>query len=179
MKLKEIYNGRRFFKPKNEFGIVFVFSRHHKELGFEKIVEIRSEYPDCVALKDNETVTIEFEFLSSSYTKHRHHRQPQNCDFLVCWKDDANGRVPDVRRVIELREKDIREVNLRGGIEGEVSNQDIYEKMVCLEDMISFHTDFMKRTLKLLAKFTKEVDKAGFISGYFDKDLDEFLDDIN
>jgi hypothetical protein len=73
------------YAPENELGVVFLFSRLARKLGFE-IDEIRPFYPDCIAYRDNKRVRIEFEYRSSNFARHRH--DPKKCDLIVCWVDD-------------------------------------------------------------------------------------------
>jgi hypothetical protein len=54
----------------NEPWVVYLFSKFHEQLGFTKIVDIQSSFPDCTALKDNKEVTIEFESKSGHLQTH-------------------------------------------------------------------------------------------------------------
>jgi len=47
----------------NEGFVVYLFSRFHEQLGFEKVLKIGSTFPDCIALKDGKEVRIEFEIM--------------------------------------------------------------------------------------------------------------------
>lgn len=51
------------FIPKNEAGVMYLFSRYHEELGFEKIIKFNTTtgFPDIVALRDGKKVRIELE----------------------------------------------------------------------------------------------------------------------
>jgi len=42
--------------------IIFLFSKIHLSLGFETINKIQTEFPDCDAIRDGNTITIEFEY---------------------------------------------------------------------------------------------------------------------
>jgi len=50
--------------------VVYLFSKFHKELEFEHIVDINTQFPDCIAIKDGKRVSIEFEPESSSLATH-------------------------------------------------------------------------------------------------------------
>ena len=45
----------------NEGFVVYLFSRFHEHLGFDRITHIGNEFPDCIAEKNGRKVTIEFE----------------------------------------------------------------------------------------------------------------------
>jgi predicted transcriptional regulator len=92
------------YSPVNELGVVFLFGKLHKELGFE-ITIIKSAFPDCIArrkLTDNkwEEVRIEFEYESLNFELHKH--KTNECDIVVCWKDNWKKR-PSNLEVIELK----------------------------------------------------------------------------
>ena len=95
------------YPPENELGVVFLFSRLARKLGFE-IDEIRPFYPDCIAYRDNKRVRIEFEYRSSNFARHRH--DPKKCDYIVCWVHDwPAAPLP----VLELRD----DFGLGGGLD--------------------------------------------------------------
>jgi hypothetical protein len=48
--------------------IVFLFARIFPALGFDYVKEIRTGYPDCICMKNNDPVGIEFEPVLSSFT---------------------------------------------------------------------------------------------------------------
>ena len=58
------------FVPKNEQGVIYLFSRYHEELGFEKILRIGTHFPDVIAVKDGAQIRIELEFLLSELLSH-------------------------------------------------------------------------------------------------------------
>ncbi|MGD9853904.1 MAG: hypothetical protein AB7U20_03045 [Planctomycetaceae bacterium] len=77
------------YGPVNEMGVVALFAKVGKELGFI-IEEVRAAFPDCIARqrcgKGWERVRIEFEFLSSNFRTHGH--ESADCDYIVCWEHD-------------------------------------------------------------------------------------------
>ena len=58
------------FIPRNEPGVVYLFSRFHEKLGFEEIVDISTLTPDVTAKRNGKQVAIELEFKSSSVIRH-------------------------------------------------------------------------------------------------------------
>jgi hypothetical protein len=93
------------YAPKNELGVVFLFSQIAKRLQF-RIEEIRATFPDCISYLhtgDHERrVGIEFEYKSSNFKAHRH--DPKQCDYIVCWHHDWPD-VPKRIKVIELKQR--------------------------------------------------------------------------
>lgn len=90
--------------PLNEMGVVCLFGSLALEMGF-RIERVRRTFPDCDAKRlvapghgEWENCTIEFEFRSSNFTKHRH--DPAAVDLIVCWQHDLDRPPVDV---LELR----------------------------------------------------------------------------
>lgn len=54
----------------NEPFVVYLFSKFHERLGFEKVLYICAGFPDCIAEKDGEQVSIEFETHTSFLQNH-------------------------------------------------------------------------------------------------------------
>lgn len=80
-------------KTKDKFTheeIIFLFSRIFNALGFDYIKEIRTEYPDCICVRENKEVGIEFEPILSSFADHIQKHDLNSCQYIVCWKDDLN-----------------------------------------------------------------------------------------
>ncbi|HEY7403027.1 MAG TPA: hypothetical protein VIB39_05865 [Candidatus Angelobacter sp.] len=76
--------------PTNEAGVMFLFAAMAMELGFVATI-IRTEFPDCEALREVEPnrlqrVFIEFEYESRNFLKHGH--RVDKCDIVVCWIDN-------------------------------------------------------------------------------------------
>ncbi|MBN8597433.1 MAG: hypothetical protein J0L78_07135 [Planctomycetes bacterium] len=85
--------------PTNEQGVVLLFGMLARKLGF-LIEMVQTGYPDCEAKRMGadgklRKVRIEFEFLSSRFD-----HNPDECDLIVCWEDDAN---PTELEVLELK----------------------------------------------------------------------------
>lgn len=91
------------YAPNGEMGVVFLFANIAKRLQF-RIKEIRAAYPDCIAYRQvgdrEKRVSIEFEFKSSNFKRHRH--DSRKCDCIVCWHHDWHD-VPANIEVIELK----------------------------------------------------------------------------
>lgn len=78
------------YEPTNENGVLFLFGKLHKRLGF-KVEAIQEAFPDVRARKKNdkglwETISIELEHKSSNFIDHGH--PIDECDVIVCWEDD-------------------------------------------------------------------------------------------
>ncbi len=96
------------FCPRNESELIVLFSKLHKQLGFEKILEVRPDYPDCIALKDGKEVSIEFELFSTDFRLHVSHLKGLykkgaedtmihgKCDYIVCWGEDQKFNIPTI-----------------------------------------------------------------------------------
>jgi hypothetical protein len=89
------------YAPVNEQGVVFLFAKVSKDLGFE-IEQIKSGFPDAIGRvatpKGLAPRKIEFEYKSSGYQEHL----PEKCDIIVCWEDDWEQRPIEIE-VVELK----------------------------------------------------------------------------
>ncbi|TET28191.1 MAG: EVE domain-containing protein [Candidatus Bathyarchaeum sp.] len=84
--------------PKSESGVVSLFSKVHRELGFPILKVIRNRFPDCIAInEEGKEVRIEFEEPSGKFD-----HDPKGCDLIVCWEDNLGALAPV--KVLELRE---------------------------------------------------------------------------
>lgn len=94
--------------PENELGVVFLFSKVARRMGFVEIDRIQPHFPDCWTLRKTSKGTvrtwIEFEFRSSSFKSHLeqlHSIKPRK-GIVVCW--EHNWPECDLyAEVIELR----------------------------------------------------------------------------
>lgn len=86
------------FIPKNELGVIALFIRYFEVLGFEKIIDIKPQFPDCIAIKKGgkEKTRIEFEFKSSNFN-----HDLNKCDIVICWEKDKELPI----ETIELKHK--------------------------------------------------------------------------
>ena len=86
--------------PTNHEGVVALFSKVHRELGYPKIVTLGTAFPDAtVEDEDGNEKRIEFELKSMTFDREGHN--PKGCDLIVCWEDNwgSAAEVP----VIELK----------------------------------------------------------------------------
>lgn len=91
------------YQPVDEFGVVFLFSKHHSKLGFPFILSIGGKFPDAMVLDENaERKYVEFEYRSSNFKLHKH--DPKKCDFVVCWEHDWTDYPSNLIQIIELKD---------------------------------------------------------------------------
>jgi len=79
------------YEPTNEIEVVILFSMLLPYLEDDfVIVEYPDTFPDCIALRNNERVGIEFEYLASHFFEHKHHMDEnlEKCNLIVCWKNN-------------------------------------------------------------------------------------------
>lgn len=89
------YEGMRY-APENELGVVFLFSKLARRLGFVEIDRIQPHFPDCWAYRkvgDRVRRTwIEFEFRSRGFETHLRQRHLRRIKpkrgVVVCWDHD-------------------------------------------------------------------------------------------
>jgi len=84
------------YAPENELGVVLLFGKIHRELGFPEIDVIGADFPDCWAYqkttRGTRRIMIEFEFKTRSFKKHvkKHERElrllkPRR-GIVICWE---------------------------------------------------------------------------------------------
>lgn len=88
--------------PINELGVVFLFGAVARELGF-MVTRLQNAFPDCEAFRQVEPdrwqrVLIEFEYESRNFLAHGH--SVEDCDLIVCWRNNWEGCPLEV---VELR----------------------------------------------------------------------------
>lgn len=83
--------------PENELGVVFLFSKVAKRLGFLEIDIIQPHFPDCWAMKRTNSgvkrVWVEFEYNSRRFKSNviqLKGLKPKK-GFIVCWEHDWEG----------------------------------------------------------------------------------------
>lgn len=93
------------FEPANEFEVLALFAKYHRELGFPYILKLNPQkFPDAVVIDwKRAQVHIEFELRSSLFIEHRH--DPSKVDYIVCWIDDLPENIGLKKKVIELKAK--------------------------------------------------------------------------
>jgi hypothetical protein len=77
------------YEPKNEAGVIILFTLTMKRLGFSGIIEAKKKFPDCIARKHANSVPIEFEYKSKHFVTHGHLEElgKKKCT-IVCWEDN-------------------------------------------------------------------------------------------
>ena len=95
--------GDLLFAPIDESGVICLFSKYHKNLGFPYIKKIGSAFPDAEVIDSNgKNKFVEFEFLSSNYKLHGHDKESKQCDFIICWEHDWSDMPTDLENKIEI-----------------------------------------------------------------------------
>lgn len=79
--------------------IVFLFSRVFPVFGIDYVKEIRTNFPDCLCVKDGEDIAIEFEPVLSSFRDHITKDDLSRCHYIVCWKDDLEPYSPIMEEI--------------------------------------------------------------------------------
>jgi hypothetical protein len=94
--------------PENEAGVILLFAKLHKKIGFPIIDRIQDRFPDCYAYlrtaNGTRRIWIEFEYRSNAFKRHLSQLKgvrPKK-GFVVCWHHDWLGCERHVK-VIELR----------------------------------------------------------------------------
>ena len=64
------YKGMQY-APEGEIGVVYLFSKMQRELGYKNIIRIGDSFPNCEALKiTGKRTRIEFEFRAGNFLNH-------------------------------------------------------------------------------------------------------------
>jgi len=75
------------YEPIDETGVVYLFGKYHRQLGFPYVKLIRDDFPDAVVLDhDGNEKAVEFEHRSANFVQHGH--DASKCDFIICWEHD-------------------------------------------------------------------------------------------
>ncbi|MFH8086959.1 MAG: hypothetical protein QW609_04025 [Candidatus Aenigmatarchaeota archaeon] len=87
--------------PIYENGVIFLFGKLHKELGFPQVITVQERFPDAFVLdKDGNEKKIEFKLVASEFNY-----DPAECDYLVCWRNDKEPEQPENwPKIISLEE---------------------------------------------------------------------------
>jgi hypothetical protein len=77
------------YEPKNEAGVIILFTLTMRRLGFSGVIEAKRKFPDCIARKYGKRVPIEFEYRSKNFLAHKHDKTlgRKRCT-IVCWEDN-------------------------------------------------------------------------------------------
>lgn len=157
--------------------IVFLFARVFPVFGIDYIKKVRSSYPDCICVKDDKEIAIEFEPVLSSFRDHINKDKLTQCQYIVCWKDDLELHSPIKE---EIQKHDITVIELRRFYEeGKVkdrtkslewSRKDMQRftenQLKLLYAFVALEKDIL--TSEEISKFTKVKGKAlgGVIGGF-------------
>lgn len=80
------------FVPQNEMGVVFITGKILDQIGY-RMAHIQQSFPDAVVVgRDNKTLRVEFEFMSSNFISHGH--DPEGCDLVICWELNKSLPLP-------------------------------------------------------------------------------------
>jgi hypothetical protein len=114
LKIKSPFEGISNFEgmlraPETEQEVIILFSKLSQHLKM-KIESVSTRFPDAYVRvrkgKGWTTKAAEFEINSSDFITHGHN--PEECDMIICWKDDLKQK-PKSLKVIELR-KELKEI---------------------------------------------------------------------
>ncbi|MFW6370451.1 MAG: hypothetical protein ACOC10_04520 [Bacteroidota bacterium] len=94
------------FGPVNEQGVVSLFSKIHRHIGFPRIKYINDFFPDCEATCDigakEHWVNIEFKYKLRFYINPGDiDKWRTKVDYLVCWEMD-NRAMPEKIRPVKI-----------------------------------------------------------------------------
>lgn len=82
------------FVPQNEMGVVFLLGGVIDRIGY-RMAYIDGRYPDAVLVDpEKRKIKTELEFNASSFIAHGH--DPDLCDLVICWNDDAKLTIPTI-----------------------------------------------------------------------------------
>jgi hypothetical protein len=96
--------GQFLHEPRTEQEVVCLFGALLSEIEPPMAIEaVQTAFPDCLAqdLATGKTLRIEFELYGSHFREHGH--RIDQCDMIVCWRDDHAVWPPGIE-VIELAE---------------------------------------------------------------------------
>jgi len=94
--------------PENELGVVFLFSKIARRMGFLEIDVIQQKFPDCWAYYRRKVgvgrTWVEFEFMSHGFKSHIKELKKLRLGkgFVVCWEHDWK-ECENYAKVIELK----------------------------------------------------------------------------
>lgn len=82
------YKGMQY-APEGELGVVYLFSKLQRELGYLSVVRLKDTFPDCEAIKfGRKKVQIEFEFRSKNFLSQHKEKGLKEVNEIVCWEDN-------------------------------------------------------------------------------------------
>src|SRR4030042_6141100 len=89
-------------EPRNEAGVIILFTLKMKQLGFSGVVQTQGRFPDCVARRRGEKVILDFEYKSRAFKTHGHLNDigRRKCT-IICWEDNWQNP-PKYMEIISL-----------------------------------------------------------------------------
>jgi len=82
------YKGMQY-APEGELGVVYLFSKLQKKLGYISIIKMKDTFPDCEALRfGGRKVQIEFEFRSKNFLNQHKVSGLRKVNEIICWEDN-------------------------------------------------------------------------------------------
>ncbi len=73
--------------PVDHESTLALFAKLHKGMGFTRLLKVRSEYPDVIALdREGQEKRVELEFQSHTFER-EHGAELDESDLIVCWED--------------------------------------------------------------------------------------------
>lgn len=92
-------------EPRNEAGVIILFTLRMKQLHFSGIVRTQGRFPDCVARRRGENVNLEFEYKSKTFKAHGHLKKlgQRKCT-VVCWGDNWQNPPKNIKIISLSRE---------------------------------------------------------------------------
>jgi hypothetical protein len=102
--LKKI--GGMDYEPRNEAGVIMLFTLMMKELNFLGVIEAQQGFPDCIARKrGGKDVLVEFEYKSKTFLAHGHDKElkRRKCT-IICWEDNYEKPPKNIEIISLARE---------------------------------------------------------------------------
>ncbi len=103
------YKGMQY-APQGELGVVYLFSKLQRELGYTAITRLGDTFPDCGAIKyTGRNTRIEFEFHSRNFLNHHKpvNESLKQVDEIICWEDNWP---PEKRYLLKKYRVGVREI---------------------------------------------------------------------
>jgi len=88
------------YEPRNEAGVIILFTLVMKQLGFSGVIKTQGNFPDCTARRKGKNVILEFEYKSRTFEAHGHLRElgKKKCT-VICWEDNWQTPPTNIRWV--------------------------------------------------------------------------------
>jgi hypothetical protein len=108
--------------PEGELGVVYLFSKLQRQLGFSSIIRLGDSFPDCEALRrtgkgEARPIQIEFEFKSRNFLSHHKKDGLKRVNAIICWEDNWP---PERRSLLRKHRVEILELRREVGRAGNI-----------------------------------------------------------